>query len=555
MFTRMTNTTDQRPLILSRLAPPDQTAISKVKLNRRYTNGQQPNPLNESQLALLSEDIQYTLNICRQVVEIPANRCKVRSVEAQPANGASQTEKDLIEQVNTALNKVWMQNRMDERSADLHFAAGRDADAYLIADYDDKKKRVRYTINFAHDGDAGVYGVYDDDPHTPAYFVKEWREKVDRFLTSERSIRRRTLYFENRIERWIQDEKRGAGWQPLDPNKIERVELADGGFYTTTVVWWTDTGTAQGEPLGFPVFHYRVNSDGTANGVSDLAEIVPDVQDGINLANAMVSAAEQLQGTPLWVMFTKAQMTDQNGEPIELEWFPGSYVVIPDNDSSIGSFPAADLDKLNSSLDAKIRRAATLSNIPPYLFNLSGQIAAEGTQQQMEIMLLAKVARRQVTFGNRYEDLARMTLKLLAIFDKSFNLLGSGAEAIRRIDDLIITCDWHPAEIRDQQADTDRAVSVVEKLGIHEEVGQEIANLTPEQIEKSKSLKGEAATTEQITVNQMLAIWAEIVGQQNGQSANGATPDRTEQQPANEQQQASGSDVRNQPVPEPAAVG
>lgn len=464
---------DTRAQIMSLLTPPPELESHRVKLYRDYIAGRQKDPLSEAQRDMLAEDIDYTLNICATVVEVPANRLKLLGVEV------GNLDDEVQSQINTKLRQIWDLNRMDEYSSKLHFNAGRDGDSFLVVDYADGK--VRYTVNSAYDGNTGVYAVYGhDDAHEPLYCVKEWVEIADRTLPTKRNITRRNVYYHNRVEKWVKDAKQArSDWSPLDENDIQQVVNEDGLAYAATLVWWTDTGTQDGVALGIPVLHFRAGNGEGSLGKSDLADIVPGVQDGINIANAMLSAASQLQGTPLSVFFANSNTQ----RPDTVDYFPGAMIWVPGG-GAIGSTPVADLDKLNGALDAQIRRAATLTSIPTYLFNLSGQIAAEGTQQQMEIMLLAKVERRQVTFGNRYEDMARLTLKLLTAFDPEFIAFGVGEFALKAIDDLSISAKWQSAEIRDENRDIEAIALKLTQLGIPREQAWREVGYTDEQIEQ-----------------------------------------------------------------------
>lgn len=529
-------------MYINALTAVDKVATDKVVLYRNYYDGIQADAFTEAQIKLLGADIDATLNICETTVSTICNRQKVRSVTIklpenttgnetppetpidQPISG-SPTTPSLSSQMTTLLQQVWDQNRMDEQTSEIHLQASRDAEVFVITDFDPATNQTRYTVNEAFDGVRGMFAVYSDDKKQVKYFVKRWKETILPHTNNKRTIERMTVYYADRVERWIKDIKLDSTWQPYrQQGEMVYIEGQGGATYEASVVWLTDSTEQGGIPLGFPVFHFAANVIG-GKGKSDLADLVPGVQDGVNMANAMIIAAEQLAGTPINYVagenLANMPINRETGEPQELEYYPGGLLTLP-GATTVGQLAAANIEQLNNSLDAKLRRAANIAQIPPGSFVTTGQVSAEGTLQQTEVGLIAKVERRQVNFGNRYEDMSRYTFKLLVAFDDTFTMLGSGQAAFDTIDDMEINCEWEPAAIRNEVVEAQTGKAYLD-LGVAPEIVQrKFTTLSPAEIAESKALNEQSKNA---TMGQM-ALALMSGGNTNG-GTNGAQPQPT----------------------------
>jgi hypothetical protein len=107
-------------------------------------------------------------------------------------------------------------------------------------------------------------------------------------------------------------------------------------------------------------------------------------------------------------------------DPGKLEVSPGSWVFTNrppggENGAAIGAIDGADLTPLIALKDSIAIEIARVSRTPLSYFQISGQVAAEGSQKQQENGLLAKVASRQTSFGNSWEDVLKMARRLAAL--------------------------------------------------------------------------------------------------------------------------------------------
>jgi hypothetical protein len=277
-----------------------------------------------------------------------------------------------------------------------------------------------------------------------------------------------TVYHPNRIEKYISDAGMtgaysDAGWRPYhgDGDTEDAIIEDDyGNQYTAAVVWWTDTGTPEGEPLGLPVFHLRNASKGGAYGRSDIADVVPSIQDMVNLSTVSLLAATQLSGFKIGVLFGIDPQNDK------LKLGPGGWIYSSNPDGSAQQMGETNLVQLMDIKNGFIKDAATTTGTPLSFFNITGQIAAEGTQKQLEAALLAKVQAAQKVFGNAYARAVKMALKLDSLFTPNGGGNGLSLEAI---DALNIEVRWKPADVRNEREQHDMA-KIAKELGVPLEV-------------------------------------------------------------------------------------
>ena len=441
---------------------------------RDYANGEQSVHLTKRQKIMLvgedGADPEFNLNVCSTILDVETDRLEVSGIKVTLADN---------EAVSDTLSELvwkWLKaSRFDQLQANTHYGACRDANSFTIVWYDEDEARPCLTFNQAYDGtDSGSEILYDDgDPTRPIMAVKTWT--LERPRTGQAAvgkIQRRNIYYADHIEKQIntadiKGKFADAGWRvlaPGDPDFEDGVELAAltdryGQERTAAVSWWTDTMTADGVPLGIPVIHFPHSARGSAYGRSTIADVVPGLQDAINRAGIALQTAAMMSG---FKVVTATGFAPVAGQTIEIQ--PGSILGNEAPDGSWGQLAESDLMQLIEVKNSFIKDAATLTSTPLSFFNISGQIAAEGTQKQIESALLAKTRRNQTAFGNAYEDAARMMLKLEAAFGAEVSL------TLDQIDDLDISCQWEPAQMRNEMEEREIAAIDKEKFGVPDDM-------------------------------------------------------------------------------------
>jgi hypothetical protein len=503
----------------------------RIQSYRDYAEGEQTAVLTKAQKILLvgandsgdpNSDPEFSLNVCGTIVDVEADRLDVQTITVTQEGNDAENER-----LSGLVEKWWADSRMDEGLQSATWSACRDGDGFLIVWYetlpdpdsptDVRPVAPRLAVNKAYDGeDAGVEAFYEDgNPARPMVAIKTWNVQRPG-IQQDTVVRRRNVYYEDRVEKYLSNGQmagsyQDADWRPLrdgDPDwekGLQSVTLIDpyGQPYPAAVFWWTDTGDQFGAPLGIPVAHLRRQAHGEAHGRSAIADVVPGLQDAINDSAVSVWAAEKLAGFK--IKWATGYDPDSDG-PLFI--FPGAMEYSAEPDTRFGQFDESDLRQLVDVKNGFIKDAAMITNTPLSFFNISGDIPAEGTLKQLEAGLLVKTKRNQVAFGNAIEDAARMMLKLEAVFGTEVTL------SLEEIDRLEITCEWRPAETRNEVADIEVA-KAWKDLGVSDKFIFQKLGFTSAEIAE---IETDLAKRRQETIAQMQKM-VELGDQQDQQNA------------------------------------
>lgn len=475
---------------LDHLVQQRQAEYDRIARYRQYVAGDQTDLLTEAQRLLLFGDKDDTTevqnNICEVIVDVEADRLNMREVSVIVPDDEARSDE------LSQLVAGWLQaSRMDQAQIHANTSAIRDGNAYLIPYHDEATGEPRLAVNLAYDGDVGTEMLYEDDgnPNSQIAAVKIWtlrRPVVGNAGVGK--VRRKNIYYADRIEKYIsrspvQGRFAHATWEPYtgDGDPVETLVDDYGNPYEAAVMWWTDTRTRTGQPLGIAVQHLR-RGRGRAHGVSVLKNVVPSKQDLLNLAEASLLAATLLSGfKEHWLL--GADLSDGT----RIDSLPGAVHWMTNNDGSPINYAQSQETNLLQLIDVKnshIKDAAMMTQTPLSFFNISGEIPAEGTLLQLEAGLVAKTRRNQTALGNGYEDAVRMMLKMES---------GRSVDAtLAEIDGWEIACQWEPAEIRNQQAQHEMAVTEYRELDVPREiVWRKRLDYTPEEIEQALQMYSE----------------------------------------------------------------
>ncbi len=383
--------------VLSQAQRERQRAIALV---RDYYNGDHPTFLTARQREFLHQRDRFCMNYCRIVVDAPAERLTVTGFQTED------------QKTGGWLWKLWKAARLDAISKALHLAALRDGEAFLLVDY--AADHPRFTLHFADDGSGGMSMHYNDD-WQPEYAVKRWT--VDAGNMAGR-VRRMNLYYPDRVEKYISTST-APYWHP---------------YKSETEPWplpWVDK---KGQPLGLPVIHFRNRDQGTPWGISEIQDVIP-LQDALNKTLIDILAVADTNAFPMLVALGFEL-------PEDFTVAPGALIQVPpslDGRSDFKVVAGADVGNLLELLRHLVIEIARVSSTPLSRFQLSGQVAAEGTLKQQEAGLIAKVEHKQVTLGNAWEDALRLALRLQNVFG-----------AVRVNEQTALETLWSPAAPRSE---------------------------------------------------------------------------------------------------------
>lgn len=349
---------------------------------------------------------------------------------------------------------------MDAIQGIVHTSAIRDGDTYLIVEWDAEKEEPIFTHELAYDGTEGVKVHYRKDKRNQIEFAsKRWRIEQGE---EAGYVRRLNLYYPDRIERYISDQRDNEGnWREYIPEDEE-----------SHVSWWTTTATEVGEPLGVPVVHFKNKDQGYNYGKSELADVIP-VQNALNKTLIDLLAAADTTGFRIYYML--------GDDPSSISVVPGSWVYSekppsgPDS-ASIGHIPGEDLAPLIALKDSVVTEIARISRTPLSYFQMSGQVAAEGTLKQQEAGLVSRAKNRQISFGNAWEDTMEMARRLAVAFGDGENV---DLEAP-------LSTQWADPETRNDLEHIEAIALKREKLRIPLEQAWLEAEYSPEEISAMK---------------------------------------------------------------------
>ena len=389
---------------LDALAQSELDLQSDIALCRRYHEGKHDTLLTERMKEFLglhkNKRAQFKMNLIRSVVTAISERLLVSGFDStEPADAEG-----VKLQAQWAWD-LWQANRMDAIQVDVHDQALVSGEHFVIVDWDAAKRRPhftptpRYTDTTAGGDGYGVLMVYPDGDiySDPLYAVKQWTETI--VIGGERRSRqRRTLYYPERIERYVRGDG-GGTWR-----EYEGVPPA--------TAWPLPWIGSDGLPLGIPVAHFR-NKDLRPEAL----DIVP-MQDAGNktlidlLASADVSAFRIFKAFGFFPTSDgKEPKTDgSNAQRIA----PGQIIgsTKGPQDASFDAIEAGDLSQISEVLSQLVLLTAIVSYTPASRFMQTRQVSsAEALREQRE-PLEAKVVNRQTLFGNGWEDVMSISRRL-----------------------------------------------------------------------------------------------------------------------------------------------
>jgi len=460
------------------VADEETTVQENIVIARKYFDGEHKAMLTERQKEFLYHqqpgDERFAVNYCQMIVRAVFERLLVKGFESDD-DTLSEWAWDL-----------WQANRMDEKQTNVHRGAIRDGEYFVFVDWDQENSRPdfiphpRYTDPEADGTGFGCKAFYpDDDPSYPMERAsKRFTETVK--VDGRRVTRQRmTVYYPDRVEKFVMagaGEMKEATWIPLETEgEPWPIPWTMGGVkpgeYDDNGEWIPN---ASAEPLGIPIIHFR-----NGNRRSELWDAVP-LQDLINKTALDIIATADAAGFPIrvaegWTATTNGQPPESDGSNY-LKLFPGAFIGTPP-DGKLSVIPAADISNLLASLDSWIVKLAQVTDTPISRFQITRQVAAEGTLKQQEAPLLGKVRYKQTLFGNGWEDCLYMARRL-ALYNS------------QDVPDGDLETLWESAETRDDK-EFREAMALEMQMGVPKETLWAKLGYDQAEIAKMKAMAGE----------------------------------------------------------------
>lgn len=452
------------------LAAEDAAWQSQVQTYRDYYNGEHKYQLTERMREFLELDknVKFDLNYLPIAVDTLQERLQLDGFDAAEQGGRFDDDepKPLIQ---------WcIDNNIQSLQNEVHHAALRDRDAYVVVEWDAVNGRPVFSMNEEYDGSYGMVVRYDEsDGKTIKFAVKRWRIESG---PGAGTTSRMNIYTADAIYKFISG---GRGWEQHVDREGDPWPLP-----------WVD---GDGRPLGVPVVHFD-------NQKSELHDLIP-AQDALNKAVIDEIAGADTEGFQI--------ITLSGGSKPDPGMIIGPRNVLWAPQGSWGSIGAGGLSALSAIVDGYIQRMAQISRTPIGYFQVSGQVASGDSQKAGDAPLVSKAENRAVRFGSAWRDMMAMARRIHNTFSTAATL-----------DETVnISPVWRPfhridaEESARQAAETARikAQTFVELIntGVPRQTAAELAGYTTTEAADMASAGGRVLPQDSLDID---ALAASLVG-------------------------------------------
>lgn len=251
-----------------------------------------------------------------------------------------------------------------------------------------------------------------------------------------------------------------------------------------TVDWVPYTGSGDAVQahrlLAVPMVPFLNEPSMLRGGQSDIWTVIPQ-QDAVNkLVADMVVASEFAAFRQRWATGIEIPIDPVTGKPMHDKFLGAVNRMwsVPDESASFGEFEASDLGNYVKAIEMLVQHIAAQTRTPPhYLLGQSGAFPSGESLKSTETGLVAKVRRKQLTFGEAWEEIIRL----------GFRVKGDEAKA-SAIDAEVI---WRDPESRTTGEQTDAAVKEL-ALGVPKEmIWARRLGMSPQEIQRAKAMAAE----------------------------------------------------------------
>jgi hypothetical protein len=352
------------------------------------------------------------------------------------------------------LRDLWQYNDLDDRQAYAHVDALALGRAFLCV------------------------GTNPDDPEFPIVSIESALEMVtERDPRSRKVIAALRLYGD-------QNETMGITQQSADTRPMHAA------LYLPNVTYWLSRESGQWRLSDDPDVHNQnlvavvpmLNRDRVTRrryarleGVSEMEDIIP-IAESASRAITNGQLAQETHAVPHRVFLgaTKSDFVKPDGTPTgAFETYMSGMTALSNAAGKAVQFDASDMTNFETMVNLYARLASGVASMPIEYFGLNTQNApsAEG-QRAGETRLIKKAERRQTTFGNAWEQMARIAMRWTGADD---DVKLRSVEAI-----------WQDAGTPTKGQQTDATVKLRQAGLLDWETAQEDLGRTPAQIETMK---------------------------------------------------------------------
>jgi hypothetical protein len=373
---------------------------------RAYYMGDQSVKLTTRLKAFLGihDEQEFRDNFCEVVVDALADRLIVAGFQ-----GPS-------EAVTEFASNVWRINRMDYQQTVIHTEAVLLGDGYVLVDWDNARQTPRFSIQVGE----MIVPHYGEDSRQLEWVSKKWTE-VEGFGSEAEKIERLNLYYPDRVEKY---RARGNHW----------VQHSDDGDTAWPIPWVMPDGS----PIGVPIIHFANKPLSQDFGISEIANVIP-LQDLLNKTLVDLTMLNDGAGFGRWWGL------DLEGDASQLKVSPGSVTMfnsVEPGQGTLGQWAPTDPDGILKTIEMLLQHVSAISRTPQHYFTIMGGAPSGESLKVAEAGLIDKAKRRQVNFGNSWEDCMMLARRLQAVF---------GPDGPGDLDAPLET-EWADAERRNEEA-------------------------------------------------------------------------------------------------------
>jgi hypothetical protein len=379
---------------------------------------------------------EFADNWCPVVVDSSAERLAVQGFRfGGTGRSAYEGDKDAWD--------IWQQNYLDADSGLAHLEAIKTGQAFVIVDAGDPPR-----ITVEHPSEVVVAHAPGDRRRRVAA-LKRWIDY--------NGVHHATVYL---------------------PEGTYRFRTRDAVEVGTEIRWEPDDPEHVANPFGkiIPVIPMRNNPSMILGGRSDLAVVI-DIQNAVNkIVTDMIVASEYAAFRQRWATGVEIPVDPETGQANASRFLSSISRVwtVDDADAKFGEFNVTDLTTYVRAVETLIQHLAAQTRTPPhYLTAGLGQWPSGDSLKASETGLVAKVRRKQIDFGEAWEE--AMRLAFLAIGD---------SERAAVIDAEVI---WADPEFRTEGERVDALVKMA-TLGVPDEALWQRYGATPQEIERWRGM-------------------------------------------------------------------
>lgn len=335
-------------------------------------------------------------NLCPPVIEAVSDRLELTGFQTEGAarrrTAARPGAKPQSDALGDAAWEIWQSNRMDLRAIEVHDECLVAGDSYVIV-WPDRDGEPRF-----YPQKAEQMTVYYDEENLGVilWAAKCWR--VGKRV-------RLTLYYPDRIEKFITTSNtdtipdRATAFEPFQAMARDGVEPEP----------WPLPNPYE----RVPVFHFANGAAIGSFGLSELEDAIP-IQDALNKAVLDMLVAMEFVALPQrWVAGIEVDIDGDTGKAkspftpgVDRIWTTGN------ENAKFGEFAQADLSKFTAVQDNFRMEIARITSTPLHFFMLNTNPPSGEALKALESRFTKKCQKRQIAFGNIWEDAIGFALRI-----------------------------------------------------------------------------------------------------------------------------------------------